>query len=119
MGLLAWFRRERQWRRDHVTSFSIAAATAADGFTLFQQRCLETLNACHPTPRFERVPAADGSQGYWLEAPFDDAGATLCIYQNEAGIFGGNTKVWFEEWDFRTPEDLIQSVVARWQSRAA
>lgn len=74
---------------------------------------------CRPTPQFERVSPGDGSTGLWLETPFGDAGATLVIYQNEAGIFGEGVDVRFEEWDYRTPQDLIQAVLARWVANAA
>jgi hypothetical protein len=104
VGIVAWFGRRREWRRDHLASFAIASEILPDSLTLFQHECLSTLKRALPAAIFIQTGPEDGSTGKWLEAPFCSDGAKLCIYQNEAMIFGGRKNVWFEEWDYRTPK---------------
>jgi hypothetical protein len=60
----------------------------------------------------------DHEDGEYLVAPLTPDGVEVFIYPNDAGIFGGDTKVWLEEWDFLTPSELIQALVQECASRA-
>ena len=57
--------------------------------------------------------------GDYLVAALGSGGAELYIYPNEASIFGAKPNAWFEEWDFRTPTDLLQALVTECARRAA
>jgi hypothetical protein len=61
----------------------------------------------------------DKGEGEYLLAPLGRSGAELYIYPNDAAIFGVKPYAWFEEWDYRTPEDLLQALVQECASRAA
>lgn len=118
MGLLAWIRRERQWRRDHVAAFMAATRKHADGLTVFQHEALSAVAQFVAPERFRRIAMDKGNHEY-LVAPLGTRGAELYIYPNDAAIFGAKPYAWFEEWDYRTPAELLQSLVKECSSRAA
>lgn len=118
MGLMSWLRNERQWKRDHVAAFTAVAAKQMDGLTLFQHQALSVVAQFVETERFKRIVMKD-EEGEYLVAPLGSHGAELYIYPNEAGIFGTRPHVWFEEWDYRTPSDLLHALVEECASRAA
>ena len=118
MGVLAWFGRQREWKRDHIAAFSAATYELADGLTLFQHEALSAVAGFVAPDTFTRVAMAK-KDGEYLVAQLGERGAELYIYPNEAGIFGTKPHTWFEEWDFRTPSDLLQALVQECASRAA
>jgi hypothetical protein len=118
MGLLAWFQRQRQWHRDHVAAFSVVTQKQPDGLTLFQHQAISAMAQFVAAERFKRIPAQKGG-GDYLVGPLGTDGAELYVYPNEAMIFGAKPHVWFEEWDYTTPEDLLQSLVRECAFRAA
>ena len=118
MGLIAWFRTERQWRRDHVAAFSAVTQRQSDGLTLFQHQAMAALSRFVPSGNFTRK-AMDTGEGECLLGPLGHHGAELYIYPNEAMIFGAKPHAWFEEWDYGTPEDLLKALVDECASRAA
>ncbi len=63
--------------------------------------------------------AMDKQDGEYLVVPLGSRGAELYVYPNEAAIFGAKPHVWFEEWDYRTPSDLLQALVKECASRVA
>jgi hypothetical protein len=118
MGVIAWFQRERQWRRDHIAAFSAVTCRQADGLTFFQHQALSAVSRFVPSTSFKRI-AMDKGEGEYLLAPLGRSGAELYIYPNDAAIFGVKPYAWFEEWDYRTTEDLFQALVQECASRAA
>ena len=56
--------------------------------------------------------------GEYLLAPLGNNGAELYIYPNDASIFGAKPHAWFEEWDYRTPTELLDALVKECASRA-
>lgn len=110
MGLLQWFGRQRQLRREHIASFSAVTNIQSDGLTLFQHRALAAVANVVPSDRFERVSTAS-EPGAYLLGPLGKRGHELYIYPNEAAIsFGSKPHAIFEEWDYRTPDDLIEAL---------
>jgi len=118
VSILAWFLRERQWRRDHIAAFSVVTQEETDGLTVFQHQALSAVSRCVGTERFQRF-AMEKEQGSYLTVPLDSIGAELYIYPNEAAIFGAKPYAWFEEWDYRTPDDLLEALIDECKSRAA
>lgn len=118
MGLLAWIRRERRWRREHIDAFSSATLKNSDGLTLFQHQALTAVAQFVRSDAFKSVAMAEES-GLCLIAPIGVSGAELYIYPNEAAIFGVKPHAWFEEWDYRTPTELLAALVKECESRAA
>ena len=107
--VINWWRDSRQWRRDHILAFSQARKKSQDGLTLFQNKCLTAVATYVPQGSFERVTHPDGT--LCLVAPLDTQGTRLFIYDVEAGIYGQSGDLRYEEWDFRSPEDLISTIV--------
>ncbi len=118
MGLLAWLRRERQWRREHIAAFSAAGQRQVDGLTLFQHQAIFRVAPFTRADCFKRITMDDHS-GVYLVASLGTRGAELYIYPNEAAIFGAKPHSWFEEWDYRTPADLLEALAKECASRAA
>jgi hypothetical protein len=110
MGLIAWLQQQGQWRRDHIAAFSVATQLETDGLTRLQHDTLSAVAHIIAPKQFKRV-AMDKGVGTYLVAPLGSSGAELYIYPNEAEIFGRKPHAWFEEWDYRTPEDLVAAVV--------
>ena len=118
MGVIAWFKKVRQWRRDHVAAFAAAVQREADGLTLFQVQVIAAVSRFVPAASFERS-ALNKEPGVFLSAPLGSAGSELFVYPNEAAILGAKPYAWFEEWDYRTPEDLLHALVEECAARAA
>lgn len=117
MGVLQGFGKQRQWRQEHIAAFAAVSSMQSDGLTIFQQRSLAALYGVVAPESFRRV-AMDSEPGVYLQAPLGTKGHELYIYPNEASIFGAKPHAWFEEWDYRTPEDLISALVAECTARA-
>ena len=60
--------------------------------------------------RFRRV-AMDKEPGNYLVAELGTGSAEVFIYPNDAAIFGQKPNASFEEWGYRTPEELIEALV--------
>jgi hypothetical protein len=118
VGVLAWFRREKQWRRDHIAAFSAVTQKQSDGLTAFQHQALAAVARSVAAEHFKRIAMSDGS-GEYLVASLGSRGSDLYIYPNEAGIFGAKPHCWFEEWDYLTPKELLDALAKECASRAA
>lgn len=116
MGLIAWFHRQREWRRDHIASFTAAMQRQSDGLTVFQHSALTAIERFVPREQFKHHPMEKGD-GVYLLAPLGSDGFELYIYPNEAGIFGAKPDVSLEEWDYRTPTDLLHALIEECASR--
>lgn len=108
LGKLIALRRERKaWRRDHIASFNEAMRVDRTGLTSFQLRCVARLVGYVAPQEFIRD---FGVNGHSLSAVVRGSEAELTIFDSEATIHGGGHDIRFEEWDFRTSEDLISAV---------
>jgi hypothetical protein len=117
MGLVAWIRRQREWRRSHIAAFSTGTQKQPDGLTIFQHQALAAVAPSVATDRFKRVAMSDRS-GEYLVAPLGRRGSDLYIYPNEAAIFGAKPHSWFEEWDYLTPKELLDALAEECAARA-
>jgi hypothetical protein len=118
VGVIAWFRKQRQWQRDHFIAFSAVVQTQADGLTLFQRHAISAVGRFVSPESFQRS-AMGANQGDYLSAPLGRNGAELYIYPNEAAILGAKPYAWFEEWDYRTPDELLEALVEECTARVA
>ncbi|HWN06191.1 MAG TPA: hypothetical protein VNO53_03425 [Steroidobacteraceae bacterium] len=50
-------------------------------------------------------------------APFGPRNVKIFIYPNEAGLWGPGTELPLEEWSYKLPSDLIESLVRECASR--
>jgi hypothetical protein len=118
VGLLQWIERRRRWRREHIAAFDEVSLMQPDGLTLFQHQALHAISGLIPPEHFMRG-IMDGEPGVYLKAPLGSDGFELFIYTNDAGIFGRKPYAWFEEWDYRTPGELLAALVKECTSRCA
>lgn len=103
---IAWREEHRAWRRDHISSFRAAAVKDESGLTAFQTECARRLSAYVAPNAFVRD---SGANGVGLSARVHGTGAELNIFDLETNIYGDGHDIRFEEWNFRTPEDLINA----------
>jgi len=105
---IAWCRNASERRRKHKQAFDAVATIDANGQTIFQTRCIYAVSTHISPSTYKRVD--HDAESFFLVAPVGSRGAEIWIYDVEAGIFGGGLDLRFEEWDFRTPDDLISAV---------
>ena len=79
-----------------------------NGLRTFQNQYLNVVSIYLPASSFERITSKDNT--VYLKAPIGNSGAQLFIYETEAGMHGPSLDRLFEQWDFRTPADLITEV---------
>jgi hypothetical protein len=116
LGLLAWWKRERTWRQEHIAAFAQVGEVQPDGLTRFQQMCLDAISPYVPTDSFQRVHSKH--VGTHLVAPIGSLGVKIFIYDTEAGLWGPKTDRPLEEWDYKLPHDLISALVSECATRA-
>lgn len=109
MGLLRWIADQRRWRQEHVAAFEAVSQLRPDGLTAFQHRALGAVARFVSADKFTRVPM-DQEPGVYLLAPLGASGFELYIYPNEASVFGRKPHAWFEEWDYKTPDELLAAL---------
>ena len=111
MGLIAGFRKARQWHREHIAAFAAVTHSLEDGLTLFQHQALDAVRPFVEAGNFKRFPFDNGKDDYLLALLPD--GGELFLYSDEAEICGPTDadNMRFEAWDFRTPEDLLAALV--------
>ena len=114
---MKWITKESRWRREHIAAFAEVSATQTDGLTLFQHRVLAEVAGMISRENF-KVVAMNKEPGMYLLAPLGSKGAELFVYPNEAGIFGAKPYARYEDWDYRTPADLIGALVSECAIRA-
>lgn len=116
MGLLRWIGNQRRWRQEHVAAFEAVSQIQPDGLTTFQHLALEALAKFVSAGQFKRVPM-EKEPGDYLLVPLGTSGFELYIYPNEASIFGRKPHAWFEEWDYKTPDELLAALVTECDRR--
>jgi hypothetical protein len=118
VGLIAWFKAQRKWHRDHKAAFASAAQKRDDGLTEFQHQALSAISGIVAPTSFRRVKLK-GEVSDTLVASLGGNGNEVWLYPNEAAIGKGNSSVVLEEWAFRTPQDLIATLLERCSACAA
>jgi len=111
-----WWRAKWEWRRAHKLAFAEVATTDAEGVTSFQRRLVSAVQSTVLPDSFNRVVAQNGE--IYFVAPIPETSMQLFVYANGAELTGAPTRGRssregrsYEEWDFRTPDELINSVV--------
>lgn len=109
MGLLRWIGDQRRWRQEHVAAFEAVSRVESDGLTTFQHLALDAVAKFVSADEFKRI-AMGKEPGDYLIAALGTSGFELYIYPNEASIFGRKPHAWFEEWDYKTPDELFAAL---------
>jgi hypothetical protein len=110
MGILSWLRRTKQWNADHRAAWKGMSDSHDGKLSRFQEIARDALDAaCKrgglPAPTHELQLA--GTQEPYLTGTLTD-GRRYWIYTDGAGVEDQR----LEEWDFRTPEELIAAFLA-------
>lgn len=107
-GLLQWNRRRRQWNAEHIAAWAGYDVPGESGLTPFQVRC-EALLTEELTRRGVRLAARclDDTLGGHVRAQLGHSGWSIAIYRDGAQLNGPEAVVVVEQWDARTPNDLI------------
>jgi hypothetical protein len=114
--LANWWRNQKEWRRTHLDAFARVGIPEPDGVTPFQRQLMAAVGELIPSSSFQSK--IKGDETYFV-ADVPNTKMRLFVYSNEAGL-GIPTNQdafsdWrtFEEWDYRTPDELIAAVVEK------
>ena len=113
-------------RKRHDQAWGPMRGRNADGLTAFQALCerrlVETVEAGgvslagrNVKPTTHRGKPMDE---LWIEWSIEGTPLTIGIYPNGAGIWGEKIDDRFEEWDARTPDELMEIFAERVVRRA-
>ena len=115
LGRIAnWWRAQKEWRRVHIQAFAEADVADSEGITIFQRRLIDAVSDVIASSAFRRETSAGE---VYLVAEIPGTDKELFVYSTEAQFAsvsksGDYSKRWpFEEWDYRTPDELIAAVV--------
>ncbi len=109
----AWVASQRQWKRDHLATWAGWTDAEPGGLSKFQleaesavEAALREANA-NLTGR-EVHPLSDGAYLYAVISP---VGVDLWLHSDTVEV--GKDKAYrrLEEWDFRTPQEMIDEAV--------
>lgn len=109
--LLQWNRQRRQWNRDHAAAWAGQNVPGASGLSLFQERCEAEVAALLQSRGLTlKGRVVKGDLERYLHAHLADTPWEVWIYTDQAQLSGpGNATVNLEQWDARTPDELIHT----------
>ena len=111
-----WFRDQRAWSAAHRAAWDPTAKKGEDGLSAFQRQCSEALRIAVPALMFEKH---QGTSELYLVADLPNTKAKVYVYLDGSNIHETGNDFIAEEWDFKTPEELIQAVVEEARKRVA
>jgi hypothetical protein len=111
-----WFTQHRAWRSEHEAAWAPVKLKGPDQLTSFQHQCSEALAGAVPGLTFERKT---GQKELYLVADLPKTKAQVFVYEDGSNIHEAGRDFVAEEWDFKTPADLIAAVVLEAKSRVA
>ncbi len=111
-----WFREQRAWHRQHEAAWAAVTARGPDQLTTFQHQCTEALSRAVPGLTFEKKK---GERELYLVADLPNTKAQVFVYENGSNIHETDRNFIAEEWDFKTPTELIEAVAAEAKKRVA
>lgn len=105
-----WNDRRREWRRTHDAAWAPATASTPDGLTAFIHAAKDQLLA-----RFSGLDFEIGGQSeLFLRASIPGTSAELYLHRDGAQIHDGPNELYYaEDYDYLTPQDLLDEVVAK------
>lgn len=104
--------------KTHVKAFAAASKKDSDGLTVFQRRALEAISPFVNRDDFRQVNMVN-EDGLYLHASIVDAKVELFFYPDGAQVSDEITDSRFEEWDYRTPSELLDAFSKECASRLA
>lgn len=110
-----WFRDRAQWARHHKAAWDGMLTPEANGLSRFQAACESALTATLATRQrtlIERSIGGSATEPY-VTARVSDSLLTVWIYLDQANVEGPGLDARYEQWDARTPQELIDQFCAR------
>ena len=110
-----WLKEQRAWHTEHEAAWKPLIAVGADRLTPFQHKCQAAFLKAIPSLGFEQ----GGEKERYLVAALPGTASKVYIYENGSNIHEAGRDFIAEEWDFKTPDELIQAVVTEATRRVA
>ena len=106
--VLGWFKEQKAWKADHIRTWAGMTELDSNGISKFQKNAISALEQQGVHLDFKRVGE---SEAYFL-ASIPSTEIDVYIYGDGAQVSGNENLLRAEEWDYRTPNDLIQELVS-------
>src|SRR3954469_1423411 len=111
-----WKKEDSEYRRAHNAAFDPVRVVDPTGLSVFQRRAIAAIGDLVPPATFSQQRDAEGA--IYLTADIPATQKRLYLYRSEAAVLLDTAirraPYWdyaiYEEWDFRTPEELIHAV---------
>jgi hypothetical protein len=113
--LRSWFREQRTWHTEHEATWAPVKQVGSDRLTAFQRECKAALVEALPNLVFE----TNGEKELYLVAELPNRSAKVYVYEDGANIHEAGNDFIAEEWDYKTPHELITAIVAEAKERVA
>jgi hypothetical protein len=116
MGMFArfkeWLDKRRAARMASEAAWHEALTTDSDGITAFERRALEAIDELAGPLAIRRSGRRDRPT---LDAQIGDTGLVLALWREDAQVSDaqGHTFYRAERWDFATPQESIEDLVAK------
>jgi hypothetical protein len=105
-----WLRERREWRRAHDAAWSAVIIPGSDGISPYMQSILADLLAAVPALKFE----LSGKDEKFFQGVIPGTNAVVYLYADGAQIHDGpNELFWAEYYDYKTPQELTDRLVAK------
>lgn len=114
--ICGWLRQQRVWRKEHEAAWAPVTSRSTDKLTTFQHQCAQALKSAIPDLMFEVVK---GEKELYLLADLPNTKAKVYVYENGSNIHEARHDFIAEEWDFKSPSELIDAVVVEAKKRVA
>ena len=113
--VIGWIKGQRQWHKDHLSSWKGKTEPGKDGLSLFQNECLTQLESALSNNGLVLTEIkVEGKGEKSIAGLLPRSGRRLWIYLDGAEIEDKKNKFryFYEEWGFRTPDDMIRKLIA-------
>jgi len=101
-----WLQAQRAWKNDHVRTWHGLTSLDENGVSQFQRNCLLAIESLPLSLEFKQMGT---SEAYFVSL-IPNTNIEIFLYIDGAQVVGDHNIFRAEEWDFRTPDDLIQAL---------
>jgi len=99
--------------KEHLEAWGGKSEADPLGFSKFQMECLDAFKLHVQGDGIKIAELEDGKHERYYTGILIDTNLTFYIYIDGAELSGQTCNVRLEEWDFKTPEDLIKEFIKR------
>ena len=108
--LIDWNRRRKQWNADHVAAWRGISDHDQSGLSPFQYRCeqrlVDALRVAGYIVANRQIKGPEGAR--YISGSVVHGPVTFWLHDDTVGYDVGAASRRFEEWDYRTPDELIE-----------